>query len=119
LKVLLRFKDLNSLVKYLNEDLNKLLVAKKILEEEVNKESLVDIIEIRNNNVIIQRERITEIKGILDELDNRINAINSLLEEIRDEFNDSNYAGIVLLEFNNGIPKRVLLSQPLTLSEVP
>ncbi|ADY02006.1 hypothetical protein VMUT_1805 [Vulcanisaeta moutnovskia 768-28] len=73
--------------------MNKLLVAKKILEEEVNKESLVDIIEIRNNNVIIQRERITEIKGILDELDNRINAINSLLEEIRDEFNDSNYAG--------------------------
>ncbi|WP_428762263.1 hypothetical protein [Vulcanisaeta sp.] len=119
MKVLLRFKDLNSLVKYLNEDLNKLLVAKKILEEEVNKESLVDIIEIRNNNVIIQRERITEIKGILDELDNRIDTINSLLEEIRDEFNDSNYTGIVLLEFNNGIPRRVLLSQPLTLSEVP
>ncbi|MGC8607035.1 MAG: hypothetical protein ACP5GZ_04800 [Vulcanisaeta sp.] len=99
--------------------MNKLLVAKKILEEEVNKESLVDIIEIRNNNVIIQRERITEIKGILDELDNRIDTINSLLEEIRDEFNDSNYTGIVLLEFNNGIPRRVLLSQPLTLSEVP
>ncbi len=46
MKVLLRFKDLNSLVRYLNEELNKLLIAKKILDEEVKRDSLVDIIEI-------------------------------------------------------------------------
>ncbi len=119
MKVLLRFKDLNSLVKYLNEELNKLLIAKKILDDEAKRDSLVDIIEIGSNgNINMRRDRISEImKGIMSELDNRIEHINQLLEEIKEEFNDSNFTGIVLLEFNNGIPSRVLLSQPLTLGD--
>ncbi|WP_446752464.1 hypothetical protein [Vulcanisaeta sp. JCM 16161] len=119
LKVLLRFKDLNSLVRYLNEELNKLLIAKKILDEEVKRDSLVDIIEIGNNgNVNMRRDRMSEImKGVINELDKRIEYINLLLEELKDEFNDNNFTGIVLLEFNNGIPSRVLLSQPLALGE--
>ncbi|ADN50347.1 hypothetical protein Vdis_0957 [Vulcanisaeta distributa DSM 14429] len=119
LKVLLRFKDLNSLVKYLNEELNKLLIAKKILDDEAKRDSLVDIIEIGSNgNISMRRDRISEImKGIMNELNSRIEHINQLLEEIKEEFNDSNFTGIVLLEFNNGIPNRVLLSQPLTLGD--
>ena len=119
LKVLLRFRDLNSLVKYLNEELNKLLIAKKILDDEVKRDSLVDIIEIGNNgNISMRRDRISEVmKGLSSELSRRIEYINSLLEEIKNEFNNDNFTGIVLLEFNNGIPSRVLLSQPLTLGE--
>lgn len=119
LKVLLRFKDLNSLVKYLNEELNKLLIAKKILDDELKRDSLVDIIEIGNNgNISMRRDRISELtKGLSNELDIRIERINSLLEEIKNEFNDNNFTGVVLLEFDNGMPSRVLLSQPLTLGE--
>ncbi|WP_243678321.1 hypothetical protein [Vulcanisaeta distributa] len=103
----------------MNEELNKLLIAKKVLEEEMKKDSLVDVIEIGNNgNINMRRDRISEImNGMIKELNSRIEQINLLLEEIKEEFNDSNFTGIVLLEFNNGIPNRVLLSQPLTLGE--
>ena len=119
LKVLLRFRDLNSLIKYLSEELNKLLVAKKILDDEIRRDSLVDIIEIGSNGSIsMRRDRISEVmKGLSSELDRRIEHINSLLEEIKNEFNDNNFTGVVLLEFDNGMPSRVLLSQPLTLGE--
>ncbi|WP_188602332.1 hypothetical protein [Vulcanisaeta souniana] len=120
MRVLLRFKDLTSLNRYLGEELNKLLIAKKRLEEEINKGSLVDVIEIKDNNIDIRRERITEIKDILDNINTRIESINSLLEEIKSEFNDNNFTGMVLLEFDNGMPHRVLLSQSLVLKgEVP
>ncbi len=116
---MLRFKDINSLVKYLSEELNKLLIAKKVIEEELSKDSLVDIIEIdKDGSLTIKRERITEIRGgLAEKIDIRIKAINTLLEEIKSIFNDGNYTGIVLLELENGIPSRVLLSQPLTLGE--
>ncbi|WP_054855508.1 hypothetical protein [Vulcanisaeta sp. JCM 16161] len=66
----------------------------------------------------MRRDRMSEImKGVINELDKRIEYINLLLEELKDEFNDNNFTGIVLLEFNNGIPSRVLLSQPLALGE--
>ncbi|WP_054848706.1 hypothetical protein [Vulcanisaeta sp. JCM 14467] len=116
---MLRFKDLNSLIRYLNEELNKLLIAKKVLDDEVRRDPLVDIIEIdKNGNINIKRDRISEVmKGLSSELDRRIERISSLLEELTSEFNNYNFTGIVLLEFNNGIPSRVLLSQPLTMGE--
>ncbi len=115
MRVLLRFRDLASLNRYLSEELNKLLIARKRLEEEINKGSLVDVIEIKDNNINIRRERIVEIKDILDYISERIESINSLLEEIKSEFNDNNFTGMVLLEFDNGMPRRVLLSQSLAL----
>ncbi|WP_243666390.1 hypothetical protein [Vulcanisaeta sp. JCM 16159] len=67
MRALLRFKDINSLVKYLSEELNKLLIAKKVIEEELSKDSLVDIIEIdKDGSLTIKRERITEIRGLAE-----------------------------------------------------
>ncbi len=117
MKLLLRFKDLDSLIKYLDEELNKLKMAKQKLEKEIEKESLVDIVEMKGGNISIRRDRITEFKGMINEINARIEIISSLLEELRNELKESNYTGLVLLEFDNGVPRRVLLSQPLTLGE--
>lgn len=117
---MLRFRDINSLVKYLDEELNKLLIARKVLDEEVKRDVLVDVIEVEADGQInMRRDRMSKIaEGLIEELDRRIEQINSILEEIRSKFGDANFTGMVLLELNNGLPSRVLLSQPLTLGEV-
>ncbi len=99
--------------------MNKLLLAKKVLEEGIKSESFVDIIEVgTEGRISISRERLSEVmKGIINELEERIDRINSLLEETKNEFGTNNFTGIVLLEFDNGMPSRILLSQPLTLGD--
>ena len=115
LRLLIRFRDVNSLIKYLREELDKLSVTKRRLEEVLGMDAVVDIVELKDDNIDITRVRTTELKWLLNEIDTRIEAISVILEELRDRLGGINYTGLVLLELEDGIPRRVLLSQPLSL----
>jgi len=115
LRLLLRFRDTNSLVKYLREELDKLSIAKNQLEKGLEAGILVDIVEIKNGDLIVSRDRITEFNYVLTEINSRIDMINALLEELQSRLGEDNYTGLVLLELIDGVPQRVLLSQPLML----
>lgn len=117
MKVFLRFKDTYSLTKYLKEELDKLREAKQRLEEEVRRNSFVDIVEIKDNDLIIRRDEISILNSVLEKINDKINMINSMLDELQRELGNTNYTGLVLLELDNGIPQRILLSQPLSVGE--
>ena len=115
MRLLIRFRDVDSLIKYLREKLDKLSVTKKRLEEVLGMDAIVDIVELKDNDIGITRVRITELKWLLNEIDARIEAISVILEKLQNKLGGVNYTGLVLLELEDGVPRRVLLSQPLSL----
>lgn len=116
MKLLLRFNSVSSLTKYLNEELSKLKAAKDALEKAVNANKYLEMISIDEGDVKIDRMDVNDIKPLLNEIDNKVNAIDNLLREINKLMSNNDYVGAVYLEYENGYPTRVIISQPVMVS---
>ncbi|WP_143701218.1 hypothetical protein [Vulcanisaeta thermophila] len=119
MRLLLRFDSTESLIRYLNEELSKLRTARGILEKAIGTSGYLEVVDINlNNEIRVDRVSAGEVRAIISEIDNKITAINKIINELSNLLgtNNANYKGTVFLEYENGYPSRVIITQPMVVS---
>jgi len=114
MRLLLRFNSLSSLIRHLEEELARLRVTREQLEYLINSTDSVDYVDI-SGRITVGRMSRDDLVKYLESIRVSIEELELMLSELRDLMRGTgDYRGLILLEYDN-VPRRVIITQPLTI----